>query len=129
MIEHIGFSVSDYEKAKAFYEKLLGALGYVLVMEATGEQSISGGRAAGFGPQGRAVFWISEENIPSERLHIALSASSRAMVDAFHAAGLAAGGKDNGAPGVRAQYSADYYAAFVLDLDGNNIEAVYHGGA
>ena len=118
MIDHIGFPVSDYARSKAFYEKALAPLGYSLQMEFEG--------AAGFGSgEGIPDFWIgsSEERGAT---HVAFSASDRAAVDAFYEAATAAGGKDNGAPGLRPHYHETYYAAYVHDADGNNIEAVCH---
>ena len=120
-LDHVGISVADYARSKAFYERALAPLGIKLLMEFSGA-------AAGFGREdgGRPSFFIEAHGDPVRgRLHIALSAESRVQVDAFHAAALAAGGTDNGAPGVR-WYHADYYGAYVLDPDGNNIEAVCH---
>ena len=125
MIDHIGFPVSDYERAKAFYLEALAPLGYSLVMEVTQEQN-DGAAAAGFGADGKPDFWIGGEGGLNRPLHVAISASDRATVDAFHRAALAAGGRDNGAPGIRAHYHPNYYGAFVLDPDGHNIEAVCH---
>jgi catechol 2,3-dioxygenase-like lactoylglutathione lyase family enzyme len=116
MIDHVGFSVSDYARAKAFYEKALAPLGYALVMEATAQQT--GQPAAGFGSGGKPDFWIGGEG-----------KLERPMVDAFYRAALAAGGKDNGPPGLRVHYHPNYYGAFVLDPDGHNIEAVCHAPA
>ena len=127
MLDHIGFAVSNYAKSKAFYEKALQPLGMSLVMEVSAE--ITGDfAAAGFGKDGRPFFWISESKKPVGNLHIALNAD-RAQVDAFYKAALAAGGKDNGAPGIRAHYHPNYYGAFVHDPDGNNVEAVCHAPA
>ena len=128
MIDHIGFPVSDYERAKAFYLEALAPLGYSLVMEVTQEQN-DGAAAAGFGADGKPDFWIGGEGGLNRPLHVAISASDRATVDAFHRAALAAGGRDNGAPGIRAHYHPNYYGAFVLDPDGHNIEAVCHAPA
>lgn len=122
MIDHVGFPVSDYARAKAFYAKALAPLGYTLIMEE--QQSENGAPAAGFGRDGKADFWIGGEGGLSKPLHVAIVADERAVVDAFHAAALAAGGTDNGAPGIRAHYHPNYYGAFVLDPDGHNIEAV-----
>ena len=120
MLDHVGFSVKDYARSKRFYEQALAPLGLTLIMEPMG-------RAAGFGADGKPWFWIESDGPPVQgRLHIALQADDRATVDAFHAAALAAGATDNGAPGVRALYHPDYYGAYVLDPDGNNIEAVCH---
>ena len=128
MIDHIGFAVRDYERAKAFYGQALAPLGYALIMEVSGETNASGYPAAGYGADGKPDFWIGAEGnvgrpVP---LHVAIAVKTRAMVDAFHTAALAAGGKDNGAPGLRPHYHPNYYGAFVLDPEGNNIEAVCH---
>ena len=128
MIDHIGFPVSDYERAKAFYLKALAPLGYSLVMEVTQEQT-GDYPAAGFGADGKPDFWIGSEGGLNRAVHIALLATDRATVDAFYRAALAAGGKDNGAPGLRPHYQANYYGAFVFDPDGHNIEAVCHSPA
>ncbi len=127
MIDHIGFPVSDYARSKAFYEQALAPLGYVLLMEI--EKNEMGARACGFGVNGNPDFWIGGEGGVGNPVHVAMLANNRGAVDAFHRAALAAGGKDNGAPGLRPQYGPNYYAAFVLDPDGNNIEAVCHAPA
>ena len=126
MIDHIGFPVSDYTKSKAFYTQALAPLGYTLVMEIDAEQTESRASAAGFGAGGKPDFWIGGEGGLEKVVHVAIVAKDRASVDAFHRAALAAGGKDNGAPGLRPHYHANYYGAFVLDPDGHNIEAVCH---
>ena len=126
MIDHIGFPVSDYAKSKAFYTKALAPLGYALVMEVGAEMTESRAPAAGFGAGGKPDFWIGGEGGLKKPLHVAILAKDRASVDAFHRAALAAGGKDNGGPGLRPHYHANYYGAFVLDPDGHNIEAVCH---
>jgi catechol 2,3-dioxygenase-like lactoylglutathione lyase family enzyme len=120
MLDHVGFTTADYPRSRAFYEKALAPLGLRLLMEFSGA-------AAGFGRDGeRPSFFIEAHGEPVRgRLHIALRAQSRAQVDAFHAAAVEAGGTDNGAPGVR-RYHPDYYGGYVLDPDGNNIEAVCH---
>ena len=121
MIDHLGLPVSDYARSKAFYEQALAPLGMTLLMEFSGA-------AAGFGKAdgGRPSFFIEAHGEPVRgRLHIALRADDRAQVDAFHAAAIEAGGTDNGAPGLR-WYHADSYGGYVLDPDGNNIEAVCH---
>lgn len=125
MLDHIGVSVSDYARSRAFYTKTLAPLGYIPVMEVTREQS---GRyeGTGFGADGRPYFWIGAGDRPGGPMHVAFTAASRADVDRFYAAALAAGGRDNGPPGVRAHYHPDYYGAFVFDPDGNNVEAVCH---
>lgn len=126
MIDHIGFPVSDYARAKGFYQQALAPLGYRLIMEVDARQTESGTPAAGFGRNGKPDFWIGGEGWLKGALHIAITADDRASVDAFHKAALAAGARDNGVPGLRPHYHADYYGAFVLDPDGHNIEAVCH---
>lgn len=126
MIDHVGFPVSDYARAKAFYTAALRPLGYTLITEVTPEQTESGSAAAGFGMNGKPDFWIGGEGGLARPMHIAITARDRAGVDAFHRAALAAGGKDNGGPGLRPQYHPNYYGAFVFDPDGHNIEAVCH---
>src|SRR5262245_37281047 len=126
MIDHVGLPVSDYARSKAFYAQALAPLGYTLIMEVTAEQTESGSPAAGFGRDGKPDFWIGGEGGLRGILHVAIVANDRASVDAFHRAALAAGGKDNGAPGLRPHYHPNYYAAFVLDPDGHNVEAVCH---
>ncbi len=123
MLDHVGFAVSDYDLSKAFYEKALAPLGLILIMEPMGE-------AAGFGKEGKPSFWIEARGTPVHgRLHIAFAVERRDQVDAFHAAAVNAGGVDNGAPGVREIYHPHYYGGYVLDPDGNNIEAVCHTSA
>jgi len=129
MIDHIGFSVSDYDRAKAFYLQALAPLGYSIIMEAPAEVTESGKAAAGFGAKGKPDFWIAGEGKLEKPLHIAIVAKDRATVDEFYKAAIAAGGKDNGPPGLRAHYHPNYYGAFVLDPDGHNIEAVCHAPA
>lgn len=129
MIDHIGFPVSDYARSKSFYEKALAPLGYTLIMEVPGETNASGYPAAGFGIDGKPDFWIGGEGKLEKPLHVAITANDRASVDAFYRAALAAGGKDNGPPGLRPQYHPNYYGAFVFDPDGHNIEAVCHAPA
>ena len=128
MIDHVGFAVSNYERAKEFYAKALAPLGYKLIMEVPAETNHSGFPAAGFGADGKPDFWIGGEGRLEHPLHVAIVAKDRAAVDAFHREALAAGARDNGAPGIRALYHPNYYAAFVLDADGHNIEAVCHKG-
>ena len=118
MIDHTGVGVSNFATSKAFYAAALAPLGYTLLME--WQQS------AGFGVAPKSDFWIAAgtPNVPP--IHVAFRAESRPQVDAFHRAAIAAGGRDNGAPGLRPHYHASYYGAFVLDPDGHNIEAVCH---
>jgi catechol 2,3-dioxygenase-like lactoylglutathione lyase family enzyme len=124
MIDHIGIVVSDFEASKAFYDKALAPLGARLLMTVPPEHT-GGVRIGGYG-RDRPVFWLREGRPGNVPQHIAFTAESRADVDAFHRAALAAGGRDNGAPGLRPHYHADYYGAFVFDPDGNNMEAVCH---
>jgi len=119
MIDHTGLQVADLTRAKSFYRTALAPLGYTLLRE-------FGDMAAGFGVAPKPDFWLAAGTPNSPRIHIAFRAENRAMVDAFYKAALAAGGKDNGAPGARAHYHPAYYGAFVLDPDGHNIEAVCH---
>ncbi|MFG1297800.1 VOC family protein [Xanthobacter variabilis] len=124
MLDHMGISVSDLERSRAFYAAALAPLGLSIAMEVSAAET--GGHAAvGFGA-GKPEFWISGGPGRSSYFHVAFAAADRAMVNAFHAAALAAGGRDNGAPGLRPHYHPDYYAAFVLDPDGVNVEAVCH---
>ncbi|WAC64313.1 VOC family protein [Pseudoxanthomonas sp. SL93] len=126
MIDHLGFDVSDYARSRAFYSHVLAPLGYGVVMEVTREMT-GGYEGCGFGPPSRPHFWVGKGGgTPGRGMHIAFTAQTRAQVDAFHAAALAAGAQDNGAPGLRPHYHPDYYGAFVIDPDGNNVEAVCH---
>jgi catechol 2,3-dioxygenase-like lactoylglutathione lyase family enzyme len=126
MLDHVGFSVKDYAKAKAFYAKALAPLGISMIMEVAREQAGEDIHAAGFGEEQKPYFWIGTGNKPKGGQHVAFAASSRKAVDEFHRVALAAGGRDNGKPGLRPHYHPDYYGAFVFDPDGNNIEAVCH---
>lgn len=125
MLDHLGIPVSDYARSKAFFTQTLAPLGISLLMEPTPEQTEDGSGAAGFGADGKPFFWIGESK-DLGRTHVAFVVKDRVTVDRFHAAGLAAGGSDNGAPGLRPQYHQNYYGAFVHDPDGHNIEAVCH---
>ena len=127
MIDHVGFPVSDYTRSKAFYEKALAPLGYALVMEL--QQHEHDAKACGFGTSGKPDFWIGGEGGLNQAVHIAMVAKDGATVDAFCQAAMGAGAQDNGPPGLRPHYHANYYAAFVLDPDGHNIEAVCHAAA
>ena len=126
MLDHVGFAVSDSERSRLFYEQALAPLGITLIMSVTPEQTESGGTAHGFGSHGKPFFWIGDNERVGEGTHVAFAVETRAEVDAFHEAALAAGGRDHGAPGLRPHYHPNYYGAFVLDPDGNNIEAVCH---
>lgn len=126
MFDHIGFAVSDIERSRRFLEAALAPLGMGVIMVATPEQTQPGGTAIGFGKTdfGYPFFWIGDNERVGEGTHVAFPAESRAAVDAFDAAAVAAGGVDHGGPGLRPHYGPNYYAAFVLDPDGANIEAV-----
>jgi catechol 2,3-dioxygenase-like lactoylglutathione lyase family enzyme len=123
MIDHIGLAVSNMERAKAFYLDALKPLGIGIIMEVSAEET-GGDAHAGFGKDNKAFFWIGTGNKPKGGTHMAFTARTRSDVDSFHQAALAAGGRDNGAPGLRPHYHPNHYAAFVLDPDGNNVEAV-----
>ena len=126
MIDHFGITVSDIEKSRKFYLGTLGALGYQLIMEFPG--SVSFGVRSGHGKSSDPAgdFWLSEGAPMTPRVHFAFGAASKMKVDAFFAEGKIAGGIENGAPGLRPQYHPDYYAAYLLDPDGYNVEAVCH---
>jgi len=121
MIDHITFGVVDFDRSTAFYDQALEPLGVQRLVELTEE----GIKVAGYGDE-NPWFWLAEERATQGLLHVAFRATSRRMVDAFHAACLNAGGTDNGGPGLRPHYHAKYYAAYVFDPDGHNIEAVCH---
>jgi catechol 2,3-dioxygenase-like lactoylglutathione lyase family enzyme len=119
MLDHIGFGVADFAVSRTFYLAALGAIGLEIVAE--------GDTWAMMGRSGRAEIWFGTGPTPPQAsVHIAFQVTQRWLVEEFHAAGLAAGGRDNGPPGLRPHYHADYYAAFLLDPDGHNIEAVCH---
>jgi catechol 2,3-dioxygenase-like lactoylglutathione lyase family enzyme len=119
IIDHIGLSVSDYEKSKQFFVAALAPLSIELVMEVEGW--------AGFGRAGKPEFWFGIHNSDAQRpMHIAFLAESRAQVRAFYAAALEAGGSDNGPPGIREIFHPNYYGAFIIGPDGHNVEAVCH---
>jgi catechol 2,3-dioxygenase-like lactoylglutathione lyase family enzyme len=120
MFDHVGLNVRDYAASRAFYAQALAPLGCRVVM------AFDEWKAAGLGTDETPKFWIFEREPYGTGTHVAFTCSDRATVDAFHDAALEAGGIDNGAPGLREQYHPTYYAAFVHDLDGNNIEAVCH---
>ena len=122
MIDHTGIGVADVARSAAFYDAALGALGWRRTAQLPPE---TGADAVGYG-LAYPLFWIDRFHPHSQRQHTAFAAPSRAAVDAFHAAALAHGGRDNGAPALRTGgYPPGYYAAFVLDPDGNNMEAVF----
>lgn len=118
MFDHVGIGVSDYAASKAFYLAALEPLGVAVVQE--------GPLGVELSPDGKASLCLSQTDEKPARLHLAFTAEQRRQVDAFHRAALAAGGQDNGAPGLRPLYHANYYAAFVIGPDGHNIEVVCH---
>lgn len=118
MIDHIVLNVRDLAKSKRFYAEALAPLGYRVVKEFPG--------AVGFGTGAQGDMWLWRRDPASANTHIAFVCGTRSLVDAFHAAALKGGGRDHGAPGIRTDYHPDYYGAFALDPDGNNIEAVCH---
>jgi catechol 2,3-dioxygenase-like lactoylglutathione lyase family enzyme len=119
ILDHIGLQVSDLGRAVAFYEKALAPLGITVLMR-------YGPDAIGFGRDGMPEFWLAQGQAVAPPVHVAFAALDRATVDAFYEAAIAAGGADNGPPGLRPEYHPGYYGAFVLDPDGHNIEAVCH---
>ena len=125
MIDHIGLAISDIARSRAFYEAALEPLGIRTLQTIAPSDTESGGTAVMMGDEG-IFFVIADNERPGEGTHVAFRASSRAQVDGFYKAALAAGGRDNGAPGIRARYHPHYYAAFVHDPDGINVEAVCH---
>jgi catechol 2,3-dioxygenase-like lactoylglutathione lyase family enzyme len=125
MLDHIELAVGDIAKARVFYDRALTPLGVAVVLSfGSGAQT-----SLGYGSEGRPYFWLVQGPPLTGMLHVAFTARDRPTVDAFHAAAIAAGGRDNGPPGLRAQYHPSYYGAFVLDPDGHNVEAVCHAPA
>jgi catechol 2,3-dioxygenase-like lactoylglutathione lyase family enzyme len=118
IVDHIGLAVRDFGAAKSFYRRALAPLGIEVILEGDGWVML--------GRDGKPEFWFGVHGIPPGPIHIAFAAETRAQVRAFHRAALAAGGRDNGAPGVRAKYHPHYYGAYVFDPEGHNIEAVCH---
>jgi catechol 2,3-dioxygenase-like lactoylglutathione lyase family enzyme len=128
VINHIEVGVSDVEASRCFYEAALAALGLSLVISVDAACTMRGTARYGFGRDGYPSFWIHEEGGARLPIHVALTAANHGQVDGFHAAALANGGSDNGPPGIRERYHPRYYAAYVLDPDGNNIEATCQSG-
>ncbi len=125
MIDHMGIKVADFDRAKAFYDAAFAPLGASLLYMVPAEYT-GGVKVGGYGRE-RPIYWLHEDKpVPGHSQHVAFTARNRAEVDAFHKAAIAAGGTDNGAPGLRVHYHPNYYGAFVFDPDGNNIEAVCH---
>lgn len=124
LIDHIEIPATDPDAARRFYEASLAPLGVACVLSVPADRSATGTPRHGFGRYGYPCLWLHGGEPAPGDLHIAFAATDRAMVDAFHTAAMAAGGRDNGAPGVRTRYHLAYYAAYVFDPDGNNIEVV-----
>lgn len=125
MIDHTGVDISDPVASRTFYERALAPLGYRVMMELPPE--VTGGVVVlGLGVPPKPDFWLHQGTPQTPRVHVAFHAATRALVDEFYRAAMAAGGRDNGPPGLRPHYHADYYGAFVLDPDGHNIEACCH---
>ena len=124
ILDHVGFPVSNYARSVAFYSQALAPLGIGLIKEVKFSDGSDDGYA-GFGRQ-RPQFWIGTGSALRGRLHVAFAAQNREEVEAFYKAALAAGGRDNGPPGLRPHYHENYYGGFVIDPDGHNIEAVTH---
>ncbi|MBK5264045.1 MAG: VOC family protein [Alphaproteobacteria bacterium] len=123
MLNHVTLSTVDVDRAARFYGRVLGAIG---VSQLHSRNSLDGALTqVGYGSDGSSYFWITGGASRSSLVHVAFSASSKEQVDAFFQAALDAGGADNGAPGFRPRYHPNYYAAFIFDPDGNNIEAVW----
>jgi catechol 2,3-dioxygenase-like lactoylglutathione lyase family enzyme len=124
ILDHIEVAVADAERSRRFYEAALHPFGMTVIIRVGPERTRTGGTRYGLGRDGYPRIWFHDGEAPGSPVHLALATTDRRIVDAFHAAALAAGGTDNGAPGIRERYHPNYYAAFVLDPDGNNIEAV-----
>ena len=121
MFDHVGIRISDLPASLQFYDAVLPLLGY--------ERCYADENVVGYGPDGNPSFWLHAADLQKGGVHIAFASPNRRSVEAFHSAGLAAGGTDNGAPGPRSDYGAGYFAAFLIDPDGNNIEAVCMKGS
>ncbi len=120
MIDHTSTYATDYEATRKFYEAVLEPLGYTVQLD------LSQFNSCAFGPEGNPTFWVIGTDEPASPRHTAFSAANRELVDAFHRVGLEHGAENNGAPGMRTEYHENYYGAFLLDPDGNNVEAVCH---
>lgn len=125
MLDHLGATVTDIDRSRRFYDAALAPLGISVIMEVTPEQT-GGETHLGYGSGGKPYFWIGTGGAATGRMHVAFAVPTRAAVQAFYEAAMAAGGRDNGPPGIRPHYHPNYYGAFVLDPDGLNVEAVCH---
>ncbi len=128
MIDHMSSYTTDYPAAKSFYDAVFDVLGYNVQMDmvADWDDEFPTRRCCAYGPEGNPIYWVIETKVAYTPRHVAFTAADRATVDAFHAAGLKVGATDHGAPGMREIYHPNYYGAFLLDPDGNNVEAVCH---
>lgn len=124
MLDHVGILVADWTRAKRFYDAAFAPMGITMLAEVPVAHT-GGVKVGGYG-RTKPDFWLTESRDVGPGRHYAFSAGSRAQVDAFYAAAIASGGQDNGAPGLRPQYHEHYYGAFLIDPDGNNVEAVCH---
>lgn len=124
IIDHIEFAVRDAEISRQFYERALAPLGFELIISVGPDRTRTGGTRHGLGSNGYPRLWVHDNETSGRGTHIAFAAENRSLVDAFYRAALDAGGTDNGPPGVRQHYHANYYAAYVLDPDGVNVEVV-----
>jgi len=124
ILDHIEFTVADAERSRRFYEEALRPFGMTVIIRVGPERTHTGGTRYGLGRDGYPRIWFHDGEAPGSPMHLALAATDCRVVDAFHKAAIVAGGTDNGVPGIRERYHPNYYAAFVLDPDGNNIEAV-----
>jgi catechol 2,3-dioxygenase-like lactoylglutathione lyase family enzyme len=125
MIDHLGIAVGNHAASKSFYQKALAPLDIAVVMEVSKAESGAASDFTGFGNNNKPYFWIGEGQV-ANTMHLCFTADTRAQVDAFYDAAIKAGARDNGKPGLRAQYHPTYYGAFVIDLNGVNLEAVCH---
>jgi catechol 2,3-dioxygenase-like lactoylglutathione lyase family enzyme len=127
MLDHLNLGASDVQRSRSFFAAALGAIGIEELLSFGPEVTASGSKIVGYGTGRKPFFWIVDGQRVGEKTHVAFAVDSREKVQAFYEAALGAGGTDNGAPGLRPEYHDDYYGAFVLDPDGVNVEAVYHG--
>lgn len=128
VIDHVEIAVKNAQVSLKFYEAALAPLGFSLIISVPAERALTGGTRYGLGPEGYPRLWFHDQVRTGASMHLAFAASERAIVDEFWRAALKAGGRDNGAPGIRNHYHSHYYAAFVLDPDGNNVEVVCQKG-
>jgi len=124
VIDHVEIAVKDAQASLKFFEAALAPLGFSLIISVPPERTLTGGSRYGLGPDGYPRLWLHDRDVTGASTHLAFAARERTAVDKFWHAALQAGGKDNGAPGVRNHYHSHYYAAFILDPDGNNVEVV-----